>query len=197
MNYMLPLYLDYLERPHIYEGLMYKKLGILRGSISEDIVIRIRNKINETVSNYSKKKAAYDVKKILKRTSKKKAPVTKMKLQASHATKRSIADLKALNKKTQTLGKTTKAGTTVKTAAKKVIPKVPIPKIVPGIKTATPKVGTALKKMGGKAAMVAGGAAAAYGGYKLYKRHFSKAAKKCKGKSGAERTLCLQQATRS
>ena len=157
MNYMLPLYLDYLERPNIYEMIYLKEMKL-------------------KASHKTGSGAEY------------------LKKKAKAATQQKIDNLAALNKKTTALAKTTKVGTTVKTAAKKV---VPIPKIVPGIKTATPKVGTALKKMGGKAAMVAGGAAAAYGGYKLYKRHFSKAAKKCKGKSGAERTLCLQQATRS
>jgi len=50
-------------------------------------------------------------------------------------------------------------------------------------------------KVAPKAGKYALAGAAAYGGYKLYKRHFSKAAQKCKGKSGAERTLCLQQAS--
>ena len=29
MNYMLPLYLDYLERPDIYEGLFYREVHVL------------------------------------------------------------------------------------------------------------------------------------------------------------------------
>ena len=233
MNYMLPLYLDYLERPYVYEGMFYRKLGVIRGSITEKVVIRVRNKLDEAVSDYAKKKAAKDAAAAAKRTPTKtvvktavkkvapktksaisKTPVAKMKLKPAHkvgkvgkvATKlktadvdRRVRDAKALGKKIVKPSKKTtwspeavKAGKTaaqgpdiVKTAAKKVDPAV------------AKKAGVSLKSLGGKAALVGAGAAAAYGGYKLYKRHFSKAAQKCKGKSGAERTLCLQQATRS
>jgi len=232
MNYMLPLYLDYLERPKIYEGLFYKELGIIseKGPFSGDVIERIRSKIDETVQTYSKNKAARDAKRALKGKSK---PIAPMKLKASHKTaattqrkigdlkalnkktheltgktktvaKRKIGDLKTLNKKTQELSGKTKA--VVKKAGTKWSPKaVKAGKTAAKgsefgttvVKKAAPKVASTIKPFMKKAGMVGAGAAAAYGGYKLYKRHFSKAAQKCKGKSGSERTLCLQQATRS
>jgi hypothetical protein len=300
---MLPLYLDYLERPKIYEGLFYKELGIIseKSIFSEDSIRRIRSKIDETVQTYSKNKAARDAKRALKSTSKSKvAASTKLgashgaaakkakmasalkkslhrlatepggsaksvvptKLAPSHgpaakelktvnalrksyhrlatepggsakkaapaattqqkidnlkalnkktqkgalkkkistATQQKIDNLKALNKKTQELTGKTKA--VVKGGGKTAVSKLKIAaqqtsKLKPAVKKAAPKVASTIKPFMKKAGMVGVGAAAAYGGYKLYKRHFSKAAKKCKGKSGAERTLCLQQATRS
>ena len=205
MNYMLPLYLDYLERPKIYEGLFYKELGIIseKSTFSGDVIERIRSKLDETVQTYSKNKAARDAKRALKSSHKAKLPP--MELKAAHKTaaaKRKIADLKALNKKTGELtGKiktVVKKGAVKQTAASKLkIAAQQTSKLKPAVKKAAPKVASTLKPFMKKAGMVGVGAAAAYGGYKLYKRHFSKAAQKCKGKSGSERTLCLQQATRS
>lgn len=237
MSYMLPLYLDYLERPHIYEGLIYKKLGIIKGTVTEAAVIRIRNKLDEGVKTYAAKKAAKDAAAAAKRTPVKtvgkklapapkaaisKTPLAKVKLKAAHKVgkvgkvakklktadvDRRVKDAKALGKKIVSTSKKTvakkpawsptavKAGKTAAqgsefgaTVVKKVAPKT------------APKTAGALKglgKLGAKGAVVGAAAGAAYGGYKLYKRHFSKAAQKCKGKSGAERTLCLQQNTGS
>jgi len=217
MNYMLPLYLDYLERPKIYEGLFYKELGIIKGSITKDAVIRIRNKLDEGVKTYALKKAAKDAAAAAKRTAAKKPSTAKMKLKAAHkvgkvgkvAKKLKTADIDRRVKDAKALGKRiVSTGKKVTTTTKKTgwsPQSVKAGKIAAKgsefgttvAKKTVPKTGGALKalgKVGGKAALVAGGAAAAYGGYKLYKRHFSKAAQKCKGKSGAERTLCLQQA---
>jgi len=92
---------------------------------------------------------------------------------------------------TPTVQKTIK---TVKATTPKVEP------ITTVIKKTAPKAGevsASLKKAvktTGKIGLIAGGsAAAAYGGYKLYQRYLSKAAKHCKGKVGAERTLCIKQ----
>ena len=236
MNYMLPLYLDYLERPKIYEGVFYKELGIIEGKITEDVIIRIRTKIAEALKkgSYNPKAGSTKWKEAYRKLYRSgKSKPENMKLQASHTTdvKRKIADLKALKNKTIKLAKTktakqlgierkikdlqalnkktygitpagkktaisklSKAGKKLAIAAQQTSKVTPVAK-----KTIGAKAGTLLKtakSVGGKAAMVAGGAAAAYGGYKLYKRHLSKAAQKCKGKSGAERTLCLQQQTR-
>lgn len=158
MNYMLPLYLDYLERPHIYEMIYLKERGVRDGG---------------KLGKISKAKHA-----------------AKLKLQAAQKVTsdadltRRVKDIKALGKKTVELTKKT---------SKKLKP-TPVATKKGGVK-ATALLKTA-KGVGGKAAMVAGGAAAAYGGYKAYQRYFGKAAKKCRGKSGAEKTLCLQQNVR-
>ena len=140
----------------------------------------------------------------------------KAKLKASHTvkkvthsadTQRRIKDLQALNKKTHAstpAGKKAVAKKAASTAAQQAAAKKKLAIAAQqtskvGKKVATKSGGTLLKtakSVGGKAALAAAGAGAAYGGYKLYKRHFSKAAKACKGKAGAERTLCLQQQTR-
>lgn len=204
---MLPLYLDYLERPSIYEGFFYKELGIIpeKGSITEDVVVRIRNKLEETsVSDYGKKKAARDAKRALKRKSTgnvKLKAVHKsgnMKLKASHKTAaqiakdRKIKDLTSLDKKTREL--TGKVKPKVAKIVKTVKPTVA--KLKPAVKKVVPKAASTLKPFMKKAGMVGAGAAAAYGGYKFYKRYLSKAAKKCQGKSGSEKTLCLKQNAR-
>jgi len=181
MNYMLPLYLDYLERPEIYEMIYLKEAGQL--NVPYKNIGKIAKKNIKTHTARMKLKAAHKV--------------------ASDAdTQRRIKDLAALNKKTVTTTAKKMAPTVQKTAASKLkIAAQQTSKFKPAAKKALTKsggsLGTTLKKVGGKAALVAGGAAAAYGGYKLYKRHFSKAAKKCQGKSGAARTLCLQQNTRN
>jgi len=181
MNYLLPLYLDYLERPKIYEHIYLKEAGQL-------------NVPYKTIGKIAKKnmklQAAHKTKQLAK------------KVASTADTQRRIKDLAALNKKTVTTTAKKMAPTVQKTAANKLkIAAQQTSKFKPAVKKAVTKgggsLGTTLKKVGGKAALVAGGAAAAYGGYKLYKRHFSKAAKKCKGKNGAERTLCLQQNTRT
>jgi hypothetical protein len=173
MNYLLPLYLDYLERPKIYEHIYLKEAGQL-------------NVPYKTIGKIAKKN--------MKLQAAHKVNQTAKELASTADTQRRIKDLAALNKKTATT-------TAKKTAANKLkIAAQQTSQFKPAVKKAVTKsggsLGTTLKKVGGKAALVAGGAAAAYGGYKLYKRHFSKAAKKCKGKNGAERTLCLQQNTR-
>ena len=48
--------------------------------------------------------------------------------------------------------------------------------------------GASLQQVAGAAAVAA---AAIYAGYKIYKRFFSQAAKSCSGKSGAEKTVCM------
>lgn len=48
--------------------------------------------------------------------------------------------------------------------------------------------GASLQQVAGAAAIAA---AAIYAGYKIYKRFFSQAAKACSGKSGAEKTVCM------
>lgn len=196
MNYMLPLYLDYLERPSIYEGLFYKELGIIpeNGSITEDVVSRIRNKLQEVKLKPSHRPGNMRLKASHKTT---------VKTSAQIAKDRKIKDLAALNKKTRELNK---KGAAVKTAkvkpvvtkagkGKTVITKV-TKTVKPTIKKVAPKAKGALKPFMKKAGMVGAGAAAAYGGYKFYKRYLSKAAKKCQGKSGAEKTLCLKQNAR-
>jgi len=148
MNYMLPLYLDYLERPDIYETLYLKEE-------------------NRAAPLYKKKPAVPNMK--LQRTGKlpsakkviKKAAKKQWSPQQVHAGK--------------TAAKGSEFATPIKTTAKKVAGK------------------SSIKGMAGKAAI---GAAAAYGGYKLYKRYMSKAAKKCRGLSGDEKTLCLRQNAR-
>ncbi len=62
---MLPLYLDYLERPTMYEGIYYKEIGVIRGTVTEDAILRIRTKLEaglseSPVSDYGKKKAQRD-----------------------------------------------------------------------------------------------------------------------------------------
>ena len=173
MNYLLPLYLDYLERPKIYENIYLKEAGQL------NVPYRTIGKI---AKKNMKLQAANKVKKAVK------------KVASDANTQRRIKDLASLNKKTVTPTAKKVIQKTGSTAAKKLkIAAQQTSQLKPVAKKAAPKLAAKLKSAGGKAALVAGGAAAAYGGYKLYKRHFSKAAKKCKGKNGAERTLCLQQ----
>jgi len=66
------------------------------------------------------------------------------------------------------------------------------------VQGAATKAGTAITKFSGtKAGLATGGAAAAalaiYAGYKIYKRFFSQAAKACAGKSGKEKTACMNK----
>ena len=258
MNYLLPLYIDYLERPEVYEYLYLKHNDLL-----------VEYGTTNTLSDYAKKLAARDVKAAAKRTAAKQAAkqaakTTGPKLQAAHGTEKGMKavashkptppspkgsitkvakppaaksaiskpltkaqldiqrrtnDLKALQKKKDSMDPKVQASKQ-KVAAKKVLAKkgstlthaqkVHAQKtaakgsefgqnVVNPLKKVTGKKSPGILKTLGKAApkagQVAAAAAAAYGGYKLYKRHFSKAAQKCKGKAGAERTLCLQQNT--
>ena len=88
-----------------------------------------------------------------------------------------------------------KVSAATKTAVKKI--KASVPDVAPVAKKKGDSLGTIAKKAAkttGKIGLIAGAsAAAAYGGYKIYQRYLSQAAKKCKGKSGSERSLCIKQ----
>lgn len=58
----------------------------------------------------------------------------------------------------------------------------------------TQDVKTAMGTKTGKAGAIALAAAAIYGGVKAYQRFFSQAARACGGKSGGEKTACMQKA---
>jgi len=227
MNYLLPLYIDYLERPEVYEFAYLKANGILEAPLSK----YSQNTVKKALKNIRKKntisgpklQSSHGPKGMKLGASHKPTPpspkgdISKVQTKSQLATQRRLDDLKALQKKKDSMDPTLQKGkqklVAKKTLAKKVSTMTHAQKVHAG-KTAAKgsefgqKVATPIKKVVGKkspgllktigkvapkAGMYAAGAAAAYGGYKLYKRHLSKAAKACKGTAGAERTLCLQR----
>lgn len=190
MNYVTEMYLDYLDKAVVYEGI-YNKYAVIaeQNSIIQTLTAQIQKakELGNTqlVQTLTAKLAA--AKTAAANAVQGAVPAVKGAMDTADTALKGAMKQDVTGVGGQAVDALSTAGQAAGKAATDVASKVGASPETAGA------VGQAAQAVAGSPlGMAALGGAAAFGGYKLYKRFLSKSARACRGYSGAAKTSCMK-----